>query len=109
MWVDCRQASETLVLTRADIPSYNGAGEYQMPSHSIKTDLQDFVQFAMRRIGCGDCGASVEDLVQQWRSDSEFAATVSDVRQGLMDDAGGRAESATDAFAEVRRQLGIAE
>lgn len=80
-----------------------------MPNQSIKNDLLDFVKFATRRIERGDGGKSVEDLVQQWRSGSEFAEAVADVRQGLMDDADRRAESVTDAFAEVRRQLGIAE
>ncbi len=80
-----------------------------MPNRLIDVELQSFGQFATSRIECGDAGESVEDLVQQWRSDSEQAEVVGDVRQGLPDDAEGRAESVADAFADIRRHLGIAE
>ena len=63
-----------------------------MPNHSIKTDLQDFVQFATHRIERGDSSESVEALVQQWRTDVEFSQTVADIRQGLADKAAGLAE-----------------
>ena len=80
-----------------------------MPSESVKQEFQEFVQFATRSIERGDAGETVEDLVQQWRSDAEYAQAVADVRQGLADDAEGQAESVAQVFAEVRRQLGIAE
>ena len=80
-----------------------------MSSPSIKNELQDFVQFATRRVEHGEGGESVEDLVQLWRNETEYAEAVEDVHQGLMDDADGRAEPIADAFATIRRQLGIAE
>jgi len=80
-----------------------------MPSHSIQSELQNFVQFATRQIERGDTAESVEALVQQWRDDAESLATVGDVRQGLLDDASGLAEPAANVFAELRHQLGIAK
>jgi hypothetical protein len=35
----------------------------------------------------------------------EYEATVADIREGLKDYAIGRAESLSDAFADIRRQL----
>lgn len=80
-----------------------------MPGEAILSDLQDFVRFATTRIERGKSGESIEDLVREWRNDSEFAETVADVRQGFVDHAAGRAESVESVFADIRRQLGIAE
>ncbi len=78
-----------------------------MPSQSIQTELLDFVQFASQRVERGDECSSLEELVRQWRSDTEYAEAVADVRQGIEDDAVGKAQSIEDAFDEVRRKLGI--
>ena len=80
-----------------------------MSSPSIKHELHDFVQFATRHVEHGEACESVENLVQLWRNETEYAEAVEDVHQGLRDDADGRAEPVTDAFANIRRQLGIAE
>ena len=40
---------------------------------------------------------------------SEYAEAVADVRQGIADEAACKAQPLSDAFAEVRRQLGIAD
>lgn len=80
-----------------------------MLTSSITSELQNFVRFATRRIEQGDNAESLEELVEQWRRDSEFVEAVADVRQGLADDAADRAESASTAFADIRRQLGISE
>lgn len=80
-----------------------------MPSHSIKHELQEFVQFATRRIERGASGESVETLVQEWRTDAEFSQTVADVRQGFEDKAAGLSEPADKVFADIRRQLGLPE
>lgn len=77
-----------------------------MPSQPLENDLQDFVQFATRRIESGTGGESVEQLVEEWRNETEFLA---DVRQGVIDKAAGRAEPTDKVFADVRRQLGLAE
>ena len=80
-----------------------------MSTQSIKNELQDFVQFASHRVERGEACESVEALVQQWRSDAEYSEAVADVRQGLADDAQGKAMPLSDAFADVRRQLGITD
>ncbi len=80
-----------------------------MLGQSLKHDLQDFVQFATRRIEGGVGNESVEDLVLQWRRDSEYAAAVADVRQGLADDVRGQSESVPVVFDDIRRRLEIDE
>jgi hypothetical protein len=75
---------------------------------SIQKDLQDFVEFAARRLNSGETApASVEELVARWRQDAESAEAVADVRQGLADEVAGKAQPAVEAFADIRRQLGI--
>ena len=80
-----------------------------MTSHSIQSELQDLVRFASHRVGQGADFSSVEDLVKHWRQNSEYAETVVDVRQGIADEAACKAQPISDAFAEVRRKLGIAD
>lgn len=78
-----------------------------MPTRSIQTELRDFVQFASQRVTRGEQCSSLEELVQQWRSDSEYAAAVADVKHGMKADAAGKAQPVHEAFAEVRNELGI--
>ena len=78
-----------------------------MPTQPIQTELRDFIQFASQRVTSGAECTSLEELVQQWRSDSEYAATVADVEDGIKADAEGKAKSVDDAFSEVRSKLGI--
>ncbi len=80
-----------------------------MQTQSTQSELRDFVQFASRRVESGDDCSSLEELVRQWRQGSEYAEAVADVRQGIIDDAQGRAQPLADAFADVRRKLGIAD
>ena len=80
-----------------------------MSSQTIQVEFQEFVQFATRRIERGEAGETVEDLVQQWRVGVDYAQTVADIRQGITDEACGRAVSVSEAFANVRRQVGIPE
>ncbi len=77
-----------------------------MPNQSLENDLQDFVQFATRRIESGTGGESVEQLVEEWRNEAEL---LTDVRQGVLDKAAGLAEPADRVFADVRGQLGLSE
>lgn len=78
-----------------------------MPTQSIQSELRDFVQFASQRVRRGEEFVSLEELVQQWRSDSEYTATVADVKHGIDADAGGKAQRVDEAFGEVRKKLGI--
>lgn len=80
-----------------------------MPSHSIEHELQEFVQFATRRIERGAVDESVETLLQQWRTDVEFSQTLADVRQGIKDKASGLSEPSDQVFADIRQQLGLPE
>ncbi|RPH82732.1 MAG: hypothetical protein EHM77_02825 [Planctomycetaceae bacterium] len=80
-----------------------------MQTQSIQSELLDFLQFASSRVASGDDRLSIEELVRQWRQTSEFAQTVADVRQGITDAAQGKAQPISDAFADVRRKLGIAD
>ncbi len=80
-----------------------------MQTQSIQAELRDFVQFAASRVQTGDDGLSVEELVRQWRQTTEFAHTVADVRQGITDAAQDKAQPISEAFADVRRKLGIAD
>lgn len=78
-----------------------------MQTQSIQSELRDFVQFASRRVESGDDRSSLEELVKQWREAAEYNEAVADVRQGIIDDAQGKAQPLADAFADVRRKLGI--
>ena len=78
-----------------------------METVEIRHQLQDFVQFASRRLETGEGVCSLEDLFQQWQNYAEYNATVTDVREGVADFEGGRAEPVASVFSDIRRQLGI--
>ena len=80
-----------------------------MQIQSIQSELQDFVQFASRRVASGDDSLSLEDLVRQWRLGAEYAETLADVQQGLIDESQATAQPLADAFVDIRRKLGIAD
>ena len=80
-----------------------------MQTQSIPSELRDFVQFASRLFENVDDGLSLEELVRQWRQDAEYNKAVADVRQGIFDDAKGKAKPLADAFANLRLKLGIAD
>ncbi len=80
-----------------------------MSSQSLRQELREFLQFAALRIERGAGVETVEDLLQEWRTESEFAQTVADVRQGLTDKVAGLSEPADEVFADIRRQLGLSE
>lgn len=80
-----------------------------MQTQSIQAELRDFVQFASSRVQSGDDDLSVEELVRQWRRATEYAQAVADVRQGVSDAAQGKAQPIPEAFADVRKKLGISD
>lgn len=80
-----------------------------METVAIRHQLQDFVQYASRRLEIGEGICSLEDLFQQWQNDAEYNATVTDVREGVADFDAGRAEPAASVFSDIRRQLGIGD
>ncbi len=80
-----------------------------MATLSIKNQLNDFVEFASRRIETGTEVSSLEELFQQWRNDPEDSEAVDDVRQGIADVANGLAEPVEKVFSDIRRKLGIVD
>ena len=73
------------------------------------SEPQEFVRFASRHVEQGADVSSVEELVNQRRQNSEYAEAVADVRQGILDEAACKSQPLTDAFAELRNKLGIAD
>jgi len=51
-----------------------------MTTHSIQSELQEFVRFASRHVEQGADFSSVEELVKHWRQNSEYSEAVADVR-----------------------------
>lgn len=76
-----------------------------MASETVSEELQDFVQYATRRIARGKAAESVEELVHSWRRAAEFQAAVADVQAGLIDDRADLAEPLADVLAELRKKL----
>jgi hypothetical protein len=75
-------------------------------------DLHDFQQFAYARLSCGDAKSLVE-LAGQWEAQRrtthqrELEETLADIEASHADIEAGRAIPLSDAFAEVRQQLGL--
>lgn len=80
-----------------------------MQTQSIQSELRDFFQFASIRVQSGDGELSLEELVRQWRQTTEYAQAVGDVNQGVADTAQGKAQPISEAFADVRKKLGISD
>lgn len=70
-------------------------------------ELDDFVIFARDQLAADDSKASLEDCVRLWRERRERLETVADVIQGMRDDDAGLGVPLNEAFADIRRQLGI--
>ena len=62
-----------------------------MAKQTFKTELSEFVAFAIQRLHSGSRDISIEEIFRQWREARDFSATMADVPQGL-DDAAGRRE-----------------
>lgn len=80
-----------------------------MQTQTGYSELKDFVQFANNLLASGIHDASVEELVQQWRSNKERTETLEDIRQGVADDCEGKVESVDGVFAEIRKALRTAK
>ncbi len=70
-------------------------------------ELDDFVIFARDQLQADDSKASLEDCVRLWRERRERLETVADVIQGMRADDAGLGMPLNEAFADMRRQLGI--
>jgi hypothetical protein len=71
-----------------------------------KDDLQDFARFVDEKLDRGE-GDSLVALAGEWEAQKrEMDATVADIRESHSDIEAGRVSRASDAFAEIRKQLG---
>lgn len=59
-----------------------------MGKQTFKTELSEFVAFAIQRLHSGSRDSSIEEIFRQWREVRDVSAPVSDVSQGLVDEAG---------------------
>ena len=57
-----------------------------MSKQKFKTELSEFVAFAIQRLQSGSRDSSIEEIFRQWREARDVSATVSDVSQGLVDE-----------------------
>ena len=73
-------------------------------------DIDAFQQFAKQELGkAAGKGHSLRQLLNEWEMKRESEATAEDIWQGLTDLEAGRGKSAAQAFADVRRKLGLSE
>lgn len=71
-------------------------------------DVDDFRQFALELIDREDV-TSLEECVRRWGDRREYNETVEAIREGLADAAAGRSQPVEEAFADIRRELGLPE
>ena len=72
-------------------------------------DLDNFHRFATEKLRSTGAVDSLQDLLDMWRREQEYAETVNDIRQGLEDYDAGRAEPRAKAFTDIRRDLGLTQ
>jgi len=74
-----------------------------------KQDIEEFGRFAKKRLDNDDV-ESLVDLVRLWEAERrEYEETVADVRAGIADYDAGHGKEAKEAFAEIRKQMGLDE
>lgn len=93
------------VEVRARYPSRGETGVCAMAV--TKEDLDNFHRFAVEKLGSAEASVSFQELLDMWRQEHEYAATVDDIRQGLRDYEAGKAEPLAKAFSDLRRDLGL--
>ena len=59
-----------------------------MAKQTFKTELSEFVAFAIQRLHGSSRDSSIEEVFRQWRKVRDVSATVADVPHDLVDDAG---------------------
>ncbi|MCA9027344.1 MAG: hypothetical protein KDA86_19195 [Planctomycetaceae bacterium] len=73
-----------------------------------RADLDDFHEFALGLIE-EDGSCSLGDCVRRWEDHKVYEASVAAIREGLADSAAGRSQTVEEAFADIRRELGLPE
>lgn len=69
-------------------------------------EIESFTRFAEARLEADDRHLSLEDCLRLWREQRERTQTIEDIRQGQCDYSAGRAEPLSEAFSDIRRELG---
>lgn len=78
----------------------------------LSPDQQKFVEAQVATGRFSDSGEVIRagiDLLRRAAELREYDETVADVRQGIEDFKQGKGQSVSDAFADIRRDLGLAQ
>ena len=73
-----------------------------------KDDLQAFKCFADEKLANGGAD-SISDLVRQWEAQRESQETIADILESHADIEAGRVKPLDEAFADVRKKIGLPE
>jgi len=72
------------------------------------TDLDNFRDFAVELINQGEV-TTLAECVHRWEDHRAYEESVAAIREALEDSAAGRMQPEDEAFAEIRRNLGLPE
>lgn len=72
----------------------------------IQEQLTDFHEFPASKLSNGGAD-SMQQLFDDWQAQREYEETVADVRGGLSDVKAGRVKPVEQAFADIRKKLGL--
>jgi hypothetical protein len=99
-------------LTGAASPEYDKTNANPKPEVDqlvlTKDELKTFYNFGTVMIDNYHV-SSLEDCLRPWHEDREYAETVAAIREGFDDSAAGRTQPIDQAFADIRRDLGLPE
>ena len=70
-------------------------------------ELDEFTDFIRQRLDVEQASLSLEDCVRLWREQQDQQESVRGILQSAKEDEAGLSQPLTEAFDEVRRQLGI--
>ena len=71
-------------------------------------EIDEFADFAKQSLDSGFASLSLEDCVRLWREQQDKQESVRSILQSLEEDDVGLSQPLSEAFDDVRRQLGIA-
>lgn len=73
-----------------------------------QTEIDAFRDFAMEKVNNGGV-ESLAECLRMWEDHREYEESVAAIREGLEDVAAGRTKPVDEAFADIRRELGLPE
>lgn len=71
-------------------------------------EIDEFADFAKQSLGSGFEPLSLEDCVRLWRQQQDKRESARSIMESLDEDDAGLSQPLSEAFDDVRRQLGIA-